>query len=506
MVEIEYHFDYLSPYAWFGWHDVRDLCARRGWSLVATPVLFGALLNHWGQLGPAEVPPKKRYVMRSSLREAARRGLPFRGPAKHPFRPLTALRLSSRQVAGEEQARVIDTLFAAGWSQGIDLGEDAAIAAALVAAGLDGDRLVAATRNQQSKDRLRADTERALDRGVFGVPTFLVGEELFWGVDSLVDLERFVDGEDPVTPEADARLLAMVAGADRRRPAPAPKPERVDVVRDLGGGRTWRSFGRPEDFQDRLGPLFARQGVVSDMIRSIAEQLTGPNARYETWALSALFDGGEPLVATLHTPPHAMHVTAATDEDLWPLVEIFPDVAGLFGPDGTVRRFAQLSGRPHEIDSRMRLFEARAVVPPRPCGGAMRPAVAADCALVGRWFDAFQEDVGEDVRRPGAECARLYEGRLFLWTSPGGEPVAMTGWGGRTPVTARVNAVYTPPHLRGRGHASNLVAGVSQHLFDQGCTYLTLFTDLTNPVSNSIYQKIGYRPVADLTKVRFQVS
>jgi 2-hydroxychromene-2-carboxylate isomerase/GNAT superfamily N-acetyltransferase len=507
---IEVHFDYLSPYAFFGWLDARALCARRGWELVPRPVLFPALLDHWGQLGPAEIAPKRAYVMRACLRAAALRDVPFIGPATHPFRPLTALRLSLSQVAAEAQFAVVDALFSGAWSHGVDMGDDDAIGACLGAAGLDAESLLARARGPRIKAQLRADTEDAIARGVFGVPTFLVGDELFWGADSLGDLERFVDGDDVVTAGAKARLARMVSGATRpRRTAPAgatvgrQASQAAPFSRPLGGDRSLRSYADPERYLAEVGPLFAAAGVGCDMIESIARRLMGPDPVYTEWTLGAVFQGEEAIVATLQTPPHAMHITAATDDEIWPLVEAYSRVSGVFGPDGTVRRFVELGGRPHTVDGRMRLFEARQVRVPRPCEGAMRHLVPEDFELVSGWFDAFQEDIQEDVPRPGAQKVASYVGRLFVWLGAGGDPVSMAGWGGRTATTARVNAVYTPREHRGRGYASNLVAGVSQHLLDDGCSYLTLFTDLSNPTSNSIYAKIGYRPVADLTKIRF---
>ena len=85
--------------------------------------------------------------------------------------------------------------------------------------------------------------------------------------------------------------------------------------------------------------------------------------------------------------------------------------------------------------------------------------------------------------------------RVFFWVDP--RPVAMAAWAGPTPSGVRVNFVYTPPESRGRGYASMLAASLSKHLLDTGRKFCCLFTDLANPTSNSIYQRIGYRLVSD---------
>jgi len=197
---------------------VRRLCEKRGAALDVHPVLFAGLLNHWGQLGPAEIPPKGLFVFKDCARSAALEGLPFHAPRFHPFNPLTALRVSLREVAGADQPRVIDALFDAGWGHGADLGDPGAITGILNAAGMDGGTLVARAADPDVKAALRTSTERAIELGVFGIPTVIAREELFWGSDQIGHIERRLDGADPL----DALDLSVLApsgrGAERRRP------------------------------------------------------------------------------------------------------------------------------------------------------------------------------------------------------------------------------------------------------------------------------------------------
>lgn len=195
---LDFYFDYLSPYAYLASLQIGEICERHEVELRLRPVLFAGLLNHWGQRGPAEIPPKGRHAFRDCLRYATLRGIPLRSPRHHPFRPLTALRVSLREVSGADQRRAIATLFELGWARGGHLGDDAEITEALDAAGLDAAKLVASANEPAMKQVLRDATEAAVGRGVFGIPTMVVRDELFWGLDQLPYLELFLQGRDPI--------------------------------------------------------------------------------------------------------------------------------------------------------------------------------------------------------------------------------------------------------------------------------------------------------------------
>lgn len=214
---VHFYFDFISPYAYFAWLRMRGICQARGVELVLHPIVFGAVLSHHGQLGPAEIPSKRIFTFKDISRYAALHGIALRGVAAHPFNPLTALRVSLPAVAGVHQERVIDTLFRGGWGAGADLGDPVAIASLLDAASLPGTELVSRTRDPAIKAALADETARAIAAGVFGVPTMIVGDELVWGNDRLSDLERILDGEDPLPSDLVDRLLSLPSGQQRRR-------------------------------------------------------------------------------------------------------------------------------------------------------------------------------------------------------------------------------------------------------------------------------------------------
>jgi 2-hydroxychromene-2-carboxylate isomerase len=196
--EISFYFDYMSPFAYLAWFRLPELCAKRDVEITPKPVLYAALLDHWGQLGPGEIPPKGLHNMKHCARLAVLANIPINVPRYMPFNPLTALRVSLAVVSGAEQTRVIDTIFKSGWCHGSDLGDKATIATALNSVGLDGDGLVARTEDPAVKQTLREETERAIEKGVFGVPSMVVDKELFWGVDQLPFVGMYLDGEDPL--------------------------------------------------------------------------------------------------------------------------------------------------------------------------------------------------------------------------------------------------------------------------------------------------------------------
>ena len=195
---IDFYFDYLSPYAYLAWLCLPEVTAPRDVEIVPRPVLFAGLLDHWGQLGPAEIPPKGMHVGKDTGRFAALRGIPLKAPRYHPFRPLTALRVSLAVVSRDKQKEAITAIFKAGWAESMDLGELKDIRDALNEAGLDSERLVAAADEPLARDTLHTETETAIGRGVFGIPTMVVEDELFWGLDQLQYLALFLDGKDPL--------------------------------------------------------------------------------------------------------------------------------------------------------------------------------------------------------------------------------------------------------------------------------------------------------------------
>ena len=214
---IVFYFDFISPYAYLAWHEIHALAETHGRELELRPVLFAALLNHWGQLGPAEIPPKRLHTFKQVLRWAAARDLHLEPPPAHPFNPLLALRLACVELPQAERRALIDHLFRATWGGGPGVAGVDTVREGLVAAGLDAPALLSAAMRPENKQRLIANGELALRHGVFGVPTMVVDGELFWGVDTLPEIDAFLRGEDPLDPALLERWRELPVGTARKQ-------------------------------------------------------------------------------------------------------------------------------------------------------------------------------------------------------------------------------------------------------------------------------------------------
>ncbi len=216
---IRFHFDFVSPYAYLAWTQIHALAERHGRQVVAVPVLFAALLDQHGTKGPAEVAAKRRYLMFDVARKARMLGVPLGPPRSHPFNPLLLLRAASVPMEAGQQRRLIDRLCAAVWSGEAREIEDRATVVALASeCGLDGEAVVAAAESSEGKARVRTQTERLIAEGGFGVPWMICDGEPFWGVDSLRELEAFLEQGAPTVDDATiARWSAIRPSAERRQ-------------------------------------------------------------------------------------------------------------------------------------------------------------------------------------------------------------------------------------------------------------------------------------------------
>ena len=191
MKTITFYLDFISPYAWLAFQALPQALQGISHQVVHKPVLFGALLKHHGQLGPAEIPAKRDWTYRQVLWLARQQGCDLKLPATHPFNPLGLLRLAvACDADGLPNRYVCEKVFRHVWCSG----EDAADAQRLAAlcAQLEPARDVASA---EVKQTLQAHTQAAIEAGVFGVPTFAVDDKLFWGQDALPMLRAYLQGD-----------------------------------------------------------------------------------------------------------------------------------------------------------------------------------------------------------------------------------------------------------------------------------------------------------------------
>lgn len=209
--KITLHYDLISPFAHIALKRLSELPADV--EIVPSPVLLGALLKHWGQLGPGEIAPKRRFTYRLSTHLAVRHGIPIHYPPRHPFNPLAALRILAGADADLAMVgRAFDFVF--GQGRPVDTPEGLAAFAGAIGAPVE------LAQDERAKKKLRALTDEAVARGVFGVPTFDVetaegGRELFWGVDSIAMLNDWLADERLFEREPYAHLERVEVGVVR---------------------------------------------------------------------------------------------------------------------------------------------------------------------------------------------------------------------------------------------------------------------------------------------------
>lgn len=255
-----------------------------------------------------------------------------------------------------------------------------------------------------------------------------------------------------------------------------------------------------QSFLDRAGAFLLQDEPRNNLILGIASTIA-TTGLYDAARFWLVEHDGEVRAAALQTPPHNAVLAYTTDLDATAaLRDVLDDVPGVTGLLPAVELFA-----PTRTVMAQGVFALEQVADvPRP-DGATRVATPADRELALRWFGDFGVEAGStmplDERAIGLRLAG--EGRgLWLW-EVNGRPVSMAGWGGETPNGIRIGPVYTPPELRGHGYATALVADLSQWLLDAGRRFCFLYTDLANPTSNAIYERIGYVRIAESRELAF---
>jgi 2-hydroxychromene-2-carboxylate isomerase len=205
MRAVIWYFDFVSPYSYIAFKRLHEL--PRDVSVELRPVLFAGLLNHFGQKGPAEVPAKRQWTYRWCTWWAKSLGIPFRFPASHPFNPLHHLRLA---IAAGTTPAAVGRIFDSVWTTGTEASDPAAFRALAQGLGVGEARLAA----QEVKDALKNNTDAA--RGVFGVPTYDVDGELFWGADAVGFVNAFLADPAALRNDEIRRADNLPVGAARK--------------------------------------------------------------------------------------------------------------------------------------------------------------------------------------------------------------------------------------------------------------------------------------------------
>lgn len=205
-----WYFDVISPFAHLALTRLDAIRARR--PVVLKPIVFGGVLKAWGQLGPAEIAPKRVHTYRLATHTAQAMGVPFRFPPTHPFNPLALLRLLTALDGNEAAVAVAFQLI---WGEGRDANDPQVLQEVADAAGRHN--ALALIGEQEVKDRLRLTTEDAVAAGVFGVPSLVIDGEVFWGADAMAMAQDYLADPETFRSGEMARVSTLPEGIQRQR-------------------------------------------------------------------------------------------------------------------------------------------------------------------------------------------------------------------------------------------------------------------------------------------------
>jgi len=187
MKSFEFWFDFGSTASYLAWTQLPALEAETGATAVLKPMLLGGVFQATGNQSPVNIPAKGKYLFVDFNRFAERYGVPFKVNPNFPINTLLLMRGAIvLQMKGDPRFRdYCNAMFNAIWVESLNMNDPATAAEALRKAGFDAQALVAAAGEQTTKDALKATTQKAVDRGIFGAPTFFVGDQMFWGQDRM---------------------------------------------------------------------------------------------------------------------------------------------------------------------------------------------------------------------------------------------------------------------------------------------------------------------------------
>ncbi|MGW4382865.1 GNAT family N-acetyltransferase [Kitasatospora sp. NPDC004531] len=280
----------------------------------------------------------------------------------------------------------------------------------------------------------------------------------------------------------------------------------------------WTLTTSLDEFRSAAGEFLAADPAENTMPLTIIDRLArdglhvyGEQPRFGWWQEA----DGTVAGAYLRTPPYGPRLgrmpVAAAEELARRLVEDGEQLDAVAGERGITLAFAaewqRVTGIDWHLERTERLFRLGELTPPPvPPAGRARPAGAADRETVTRWLVEFCVEAElEPPADPAADAdQRIAAESVLLWEAEDGRVVSFAGASPAVAGMSRIGPVYTPPADRGHGYASALTAAATLYAQSRGADEVLLYTDLANPVSNAIYQRLGYRPVSDAAAIAFR--
>lgn len=264
----------------------------------------------------------------------------------------------------------------------------------------------------------------------------------------------------------------------------------------------------PRAFLERAEPWLLRQEDRHNLVLSLAYARAAAGADEPDAYFGTVSDGGQVIGCVLRTPPHKVLVTEipprAGPAIVADLAAVYAHIPAVLGPseaaEAVATAWVEQCGGGWRPGLEQRIYRLDAVTLPPAVPGHLRLATHEDTELAVAWGEGFARDAGTQFTARRASVERWIErGTLFIWDDDGPRSIAVAQ--GRTPHGVRIGYVYTPPEHRGRGYATRCVAEISQRMLDDGLDFCVLYTDRSNPTSNAIYRRIGYRGIQDVRDV-----
>lgn len=277
-------------------------------------------------------------------------------------------------------------------------------------------------------------------------------------------------------------------------------------------------YENPKEFKELTWDFLNKYEVEYSMIIGIVSTLVNVPETFPKYRLFAIMNGADLVGVALQTPPHPLTFTKLEEEGVDLLIDELRsnkiEVLGVSAikesSDYFCKKWMDLNSYKISNDMKMRLFKLTSVNEPKNIKGILRECDENDRELLQDWVERFTIDchLDKQFKNLKAHVKRsvdlgLKANVFYMWEDEG-KPVSMVKKTRETPKGAGLGAVYTPNELRGNGYASASVTRVTQKLLSMGKSYCFLYTDLSNPTSNSIYQKIGYVPVLDFAHYEFE--
>lgn len=274
-----------------------------------------------------------------------------------------------------------------------------------------------------------------------------------------------------------------------------------------------------DSFLDRALIHLEKEEALNNLMLGLSLRIQQDPAYYQDILLATVSEDDCLVLATMMTVPEKLLIYAVSggkEAAVKFMIDYLKTqnilIPGVVGPRALAETFSTIwsteLGCNMDLDMHMRVYELREVNHAVIGAGVLRPAQAADLDFIIDGIVQFQQDAGLDSAPDLDTCAESARRRLanrsaYIWEHTG-RAVSLAAISRPTKNGITVNLVYTPKELRNHGYATSCVAALSQYLLDSGYKFCTLFTDLSNPTSNSIYQKIGYRPIGDFDGYYFR--